>query len=162
MATLVFWRLELLVGMAVDHRQVVVVILLAHKPARVLAEGAHLIFEGGRIPDELGFIEHLVDPLHHFVAHLYPHADIHRAGLMGDAVGGAKLFQPIRAPAAGGHHHPLGHHGFLLAVLLDAYPFAHIPLQHQVGAFAAKAHFYAPLLQMPLNGQINILGLLGA
>ena len=39
----------LLVGVPVDHCQVVVVIFLAHKAAGILAEGAHLVFEGAGI-----------------------------------------------------------------------------------------------------------------
>ena len=38
-----------LIGMAVDQGQVIVVILLAHKTARILAEGTHLVAPGLRI-----------------------------------------------------------------------------------------------------------------
>ena len=37
---------QLLVAVAVDHRQIVVVVLLAHKAPGILAEGAHLVLEG--------------------------------------------------------------------------------------------------------------------
>ena len=45
--------LELLERMAVNHRKVVVVILLADKAARILAEGSDLVFERLRISDKL-------------------------------------------------------------------------------------------------------------
>ena len=88
--------------MAVDHGQVVVVVLLADKAARVLAEGADLVLERLGIPHQLRLVEHPVDRLHHLVAHLHPHADIHRARLVGDVVLRAQALQPVRPPAAGG------------------------------------------------------------
>ena len=84
-------RLQFLIGMAVNHRQVVVVILLGHKAARVLAEGAHLVFERLGITYELGFVENVVYLLHNLVSHLYPHAYIHRARSVGDSVFFARL-----------------------------------------------------------------------
>lgn len=78
-------------GVSVDHREVVVVVFLRDKAARVLAEGAHLVFERLGITYELGFVENVVYLLHNLVSHLYPHAYIHRARSVGDSVFFARL-----------------------------------------------------------------------
>ena len=93
--------------MAVYHSQVIVVILLAHKAPRILAEGPDFIFKWFWVSDELGLIEHIVDPLHDFIPHLHPDADIHCSRFMGDLMLCAKPFQPIRSSAPSGNHHIL-------------------------------------------------------
>ena len=96
--------LEVLVGMSIHHRQVVIIVLLADEAAGILAEGADLVLEGLRIAHQLGLIQHSVHHFHDLVADLHPDADVHRTGRVGDVMLGAQLLQPIRAPAAGGYH----------------------------------------------------------
>ena len=83
--------LQVLVGVAVHHRQVVVVVLLADEAAGVLAEGADLVLEGLGIAHQLGLVQHPVHHLHDLVADLHPDADVHGARLVGDVVLGAEL-----------------------------------------------------------------------
>ena len=52
--------LALFKGMAVDHGEPVVVVLLRDEAARILAEGADLVLERRRVADELGLVEDLV------------------------------------------------------------------------------------------------------
>ncbi len=97
--------LALLVGMPVHHREAAIVIFLAHKAARVLTEGAHLVAERFTwVSDKLAFIEHVVHALHDFVAHLDAHANVNRARRMLDVVLAAKALEPIGAAAARRHH----------------------------------------------------------
>ena len=49
-----------LVGMAVDHRQAIFVILCGHLSRRIGTEGTHLIVEGGGIIHQLGLVEVLI------------------------------------------------------------------------------------------------------
>ena len=154
--------LQVLVGVAVDHRQIVVVILLADKAAGVLAEGAHLVLKGLGIADELGLVEHIVHRLHHLVAHLHPDADVHGAGGVGHAVAGAELVEPVRAPAAGGHHGVGGVDLILRLALGEKGAHAPAVLDEQIGAGAAKADLHPMRQQVVLDGGVNLLGLFRA
>ncbi|MPM81610.1 hypothetical protein SDC9_128666 [bioreactor metagenome] len=69
----------------------------------------------------------------------------------------ADLFQPIRAPAACSHHHPLGKNSLLRPAVIYVDATAYVTLQNEVGAFAAEEHLHPSLLQILLDGQINIL-----
>ena len=155
-------RLLILEGVAVDHGQVVVVVLLGHIAARVLAEGADLIFEGGRVADELGFVEDVVDLLHDLVAHFHPHADIDSAGLMLDAVLGAQALQPVRAPAAGGHHGVSGQELGLSVAVGQQYAPAQAVFNDEVAALPAEKDLHAALHEIVLYAQIDVVGLFGA
>ena len=153
---------ELLVAVAVDHRQVVVVVLLADEAAGVLTEGADLVLKRLGVPHQLGLIEHPVDGLHHLAAHLHPHADVHGAGLVGDVVLGAQALQPIRPPAAGGDDGALRQNLLLLPPPADPDPQAGLPVQNQVRALIAEQHLHPVLQQVLLDGVVEVLGLLGA
>ena len=87
--------------MSVDDRQIVVVIFLADKTARILTEGTDLVFERLRIADELRFIQNLIDILNDFIPDLHAHTDIDCARLMRDVMLIAQLFQPVRTASAG-------------------------------------------------------------
>ena len=100
--------LHLLVGVAVDHRQVVVVVLLTDKSTGILAESTDFVLKGLGVPHQFGLVQHPVHRLHNLVADLYPDTDVHSAGSVGDVVLSAELLQPIRPPAASGHHRVLG------------------------------------------------------
>lgn len=106
-------RLFIFVRMTVHDGERVVIIFLADEAAGVLAERAHLVFKRLRIADQLGFVEDVVDFLHHLVAHFHAHADIHSARRMRDAVFFTHPFQPVRAPPAGRHDDPLRRNRFL-------------------------------------------------
>ena len=152
--------LELLVGVAVHHRQAAVVVLLGNKSARVLAEGADLVLEGAAVANELALVQDLVHVLDDLVAHLYAHANVHRAGLVLYVVARAGVFQPAGTAPAGGNDHgagvkllgsvrPHGHHAAADAVL-----------NHQVLALGAEAHLHPGVHKVVLNGQVELLGLL--
>ena len=64
-------------------QSVIVIVFLAHKASRVLAEGTDFVLKGQRVANQLGFIENIIDILHNLIAHLYPDADIYRSRLMG-------------------------------------------------------------------------------
>jgi hypothetical protein len=48
------------IRMTIDHREIVIVILLGHETPWILAEGPNLVFEGRGIADEFGFIKNLL------------------------------------------------------------------------------------------------------
>ena len=138
--------LFLLVGVSVHHGQIVIVILLTDKAAGVLAERANLVLKGPGIAHQLRFVEHPVHGLHDLVADLHANADVHSTGCVGDVVLRAELFQPVRAPAAGGHHGVLGVNFQIdLAVGHGNAP-ADVLLQNQVAALIAEVHLHAMLL----------------
>ena len=153
---------QLLVAVAVDHRQIVVVVLLADKAPGVLAEGAHLVLEGPGMPHQLRLVEDPVHRLHDLAAHLHPHADVHRARLVGDVVLGAQALQPVGPPAARGNHRMAGQNLLLPAVLAHLHPPAHVPLQNKIGTLAAEEQLHAVLQQVLFNGVVEVLGLLRA
>ena len=67
--------------MAVDHGQPVLVILCCHLSGRIGAEGSDLIIKGGRVVDQLGFIQILIQEIHDLIPDLHAAADIYRANL---------------------------------------------------------------------------------
>jgi hypothetical protein len=157
--------LEVFVGMTVHDGEVVVVVFLADEAARVLAERAHLVFKRLRIADQLGLVEHAVDKLHDLVAHLDPDADVHGAGLVGDAVFLADLFHPVRA-APSGRDHDVGGEDlkvFMASADLDRGDAgADVPLQDNIGALVFKQDLHAVLQQVVLDVQIDLLRALRA
>ena len=156
--------LLLLEAVAIDHGQIVVVVLLSHKAAGVLAEGAHLVLPGLGVADEFGLIQHLVHLFHDLVAALHAHADVNGAGLVGDVVLGADLLQPVGTAAARADDHSIGINsmGFLVLGSLDEHALALLVLQDDVLALGAEQHLHAVVGQIVLDGQIQLLGLLGA
>ena len=92
---------DILERVTVDDGKVIVIVFLTHETAGVLAESAHLVLEGERVADELGFVQYLVDEFHDLVSDFDTYADIDRAGLMRDVVCGALLFKPVGAASAG-------------------------------------------------------------
>ena len=156
--------LLLLEAVAIDHGQIVVVVLLSHKAAGVLAEGAHLVLPGLGVADEFGLIQHLVHLFHDLVAALHAHADVNGAGLVGDVVLGADLLQPVGTAAARADDHSIGINsmGFLVLGSLDEHALALLVFQDDVLALGAEQHLHAVVGQIVLDGQIQLLGLLGA
>ena len=152
--------LEILVGVAVHHRQVIIIVLLADKAAGILAEGTDLVLKGLGIAHQLGFIQHPVHGLHDLVADFHPDADIHSAGSVGNAVLRAELFQPVSTPAAGGHHRVLCINLQIVLAVGDGHALAHFIFQNDVAALVTEVHLHAVFLEIALNGQIDGLGLL--
>ena len=155
-------RLELLIRVAVDDGEVIVVVFLRHEAAWVLAERAHLVLERGRVADELGLIQHAVDGFHDLVAHLDAHADVDRAGLVLHTVLEADLLQPVGAAAAGGDDGVPGLDGVVLVPIVrhDA---AAAPVTHDdVLARAAEEHLHAVVAQVVLDTEVDLVRLLGA
>ena len=91
------FALLLLVTVSVDDCEVVVIVLLRDKSARVLAEYTHFVLERSRITDEFALIEHFVDFLHNLVADFDSDADVDNAGRVRDIVLCAHLFEPFRS-----------------------------------------------------------------
>ena len=155
-------RFQVLIGMAVYHRQIVIVIFLAYKAARILAESTHLVLKRKRIADELRLIKNVVHILHDLVADLHTHADIHRSGHMGDVMLLAELFQPVGSLSSGSHNHVLRVDHLLVCLLcriLQNRSFTDIVLHNQIPAVAAKQNLHALFQQILLNPVINLLGL---
>ena len=148
-------------AVAVDHGKVVVVVFLRHKAAGVLAEGAHLVFPRLRVADELGLIQHLVHLFHHLIAALHTHADVHRAGLVGDVVLCAELFQPVCSAASSADDHLVRVHGQQAVAVLQQHALAAFLFQNDVLALGIEAHLHAVVRQIVLDGQIQLLCLLG-
>ena len=156
-------RLALLIAVPVDDGKVVVVIFLRDEAARVLAESAHLVFEGVGIADELGLVEHLVDGLHDLVAHFDPHADIDGSRDVGDAVHDAHARQPVRASSSDADDDIVRFERLFVALLIgNAHAPADIVLDEEVEALRPEAHLDAVLKQILLDGVVELLRLLGA
>ena len=81
---------------------------------------------------------------------------------MGHAVAGAELVEPVRAPAAGGHH-GVGGVDLILSLALGEKG-AHAPavLDEQIGAGTAKADFHPMRQQVALDSGVNLLSLFRA
>ena len=148
--------------MAVHDGEVVIVIFLADKAARVLAECAYLVFKRLRVADEFRFIQNVVHGFHDLVAHLYAHADVHCARRMGDAVAGAELVKPIRAASAGCHNGLLRVNVVFVLTFRNVHADAGVVLQNEVAARAAEANLHAVIQKILLNRVINLLRLLCA
>ena len=155
-------RFQVLIGMAVYHRQIIIVVFLADKTARILAEGADFILKGQRITDKLRLIENIVYILHDLVSHFHAHADIHGPRHMGDIMLLTELFQPVCSFSAGGHDHMIGINHLFIRMLCGIFqysPFTDIVLHNQIPAVAAKQNLHALFQQILLNPVINLLGL---
>ena len=126
-------RAQFLVGVAVavDHGQAALVVLLADQPAGVHAEGAHLVFKGVGIVDQLGLVEVLGEVIHHRIGHLDAHADVHFVVVRVDVVLLRHLRKPRRAAAAGGGHHVAGALQHALAVRAGHVHAGHAAVLHQ-------------------------------
>ena len=154
--------LLLLVGVAVDHRQVVVVVFLTDKAAGVLAEGTDLVLEGPGIAYQLGLVQDPVYGLHDLIADLHTNTDIHSAGGVSNVVLRAELFQPVGATAAGGHHGVLGIDLHIHLAVGHGDALTDVVFQDQVAALIAEVHLHAVFLEILLNGIVNALGLFRA
>ena len=155
--------LLLLEAVAVDHGQVVVVVLLCHEAAGVLAEGADLVLPGLRVADELGLIQHLVHLFHDLVAALDANTDVHGAGLVGDMVLCTNFLKPVCAAAAGADDHGVAVDGAGLPVALtQQHAPALLVFEDDVLALGGEEHLHAVVSQIVLDGEIELLCLLGA
>ena len=127
--------------MPVYHRKVIVIVLLADKAARILAERTHLVLERLRVANQLGFIKHIVDVLHHLVAHLYTHANINRPRLMRDLMLSADTLQPVRAAPPGSNHRMRRKNLTLRFSVRDGYALASVTLHDNIFALAPEQDF---------------------
>ena len=148
--------------MAVDDGEIVVIVFLADKAAGILAEGSHLVLERARIADQLAFIKHAVDLFHDLVAALHAHADIDRAGLVGDAVLGAELFQPVRAAAARRNDGMPGADFLRLVALAQGNAEAGFAVHQQFFAFPAEEQLHVVVAQIVFQREIERLRLFRA
>ena len=154
--------LELLVGVSVDDGEVVVVVLLADEAAGILAERANLVLERLGIADELRLVENVVDLLHDLVSYLDAHADIDCAGLMGDIMLSAELFEPVRAAAPCRYYGVLREYLYVLLALADIDALAAVAVEDYIVALVAEEHIDAVFYEILLDGVVDILRLLRA
>ncbi len=107
------------VGVPVHHGDAAVpgvVMLLADQPARVHAEGAHLVFKRVGVIDQLRLVQVLGQRVQHGVRHLDADADVHLVVGDGQVVLFCDAAEPAGPPAAGGEDHAGRLHRFLLPV----------------------------------------------
>ena len=154
--------LEILIAVSIDDGKVVVVVLLADESAGVLAERAHLILERARIANQLALVQHAVDLFHDLVAAFDAHADIDRAGLMGDAMLSADFFQPIRAAATRCHDGMLGANLLRLLALAQGHAHAGFAVHNQLFAFPSENQLHAVFTQVIFQREIERLCLFRA
>ena len=154
--------LELLVGVSVDDGEIVVVVLLADEAAGILAERANLVLERLGIADELRLVENVVDLLHDLVSYLDAHADIDCAGLMGDIMLSAELFEPVRAAAPCRYYGVLREYLYVLLALADIDALAAVAVEDYIVALVAEKHIDAVFYEILLDGVVDILRLLRA
>ena len=155
-------RFLLLEAVPVDHREVVIVVFLADKAAGVLAEGTYLVLEGGRVADQLGLVQHAVDPLHDLVPHLDPHADVDRSGQVCDVMLSAEALQPVRtAPSCGDDGmsgiNLLGH-----ASVVDGHAQALVSVQNQIVTLITEAELHARIPQVIFDVPVEAMCLFGS
>ncbi|MPM86470.1 hypothetical protein SDC9_133559 [bioreactor metagenome] len=152
--------LQVLIAVTVDHRQIVVVVLLRDKASGVLAEGPDLVLKRPGIANQFGLIQHPVHHFHDLVAYLHPNADVHRAGCVSDIVFGAELFQPVRTAAARGHNGMLCNDLLVGLSVGNGDAFAYIIFQNNVGALVAEQNLHTLLQQILFDGKVQALRLL--
>ena len=129
---------KFLVGVTVDYGKIVVIVFLADKTARILAESANLVLERLGIADELRLVENVVDLLHDLVSYLDAHADIDCAGLMGDIMLSAELFEPVRAAAPCRYYGVLREYLYVLLALADIDALAAVAVEDYIVALVAE------------------------
>ena len=112
--------------------------------------------------DQLRFVKRAVDDLHDLVATLDAHADVHRAGRMGDVVLRAQLFEPIRAAAAGRDHDLASLHRPHMGLVAQGDAGTHRAVDQEVLAFRFEQDLDAVVQQVVLDRQIQLLRLFGA
>ena len=78
------------IAVAVDDRDLAVVMLLGNQSAGIHAEGAHLVFKGVGIIDQLGLVQVFGQVIHHGIGNLDAHADVHLVVEGGDARAGSR------------------------------------------------------------------------
>ena len=151
---------QILVAVPVHNRQIVVIILLRHKSARILAESTDFVLPWSWITDQLPFIENFIDHFHNLISALYPDTDVHGTRPVGNPVLFAHLFQPVRTAAAGSNHNLSGRQ-LLPAFLCDnAYAGAHVLFQNDILTLCSEQHLNTFVCQIILNVQIEFLRLL--
>ncbi len=120
-----------------------------------------MFFHGLRVADELRLIQHLVHLFHDLIADLHTDTDIHSAGGVSDVVFRAELFQPVCAAASGADDHLVRVHRQQAVAILQQHALAAFLFQNDVLAFGIEAHLHAVIRQIVLDGQIQLLCLLG-
>ena len=145
-----------LVGMSIDYRQPVIVILCRHLSGRIGAEHPDLVVESRCVIHQLCFIQLFVQLLHDLIPDLYTDAYIHGAVSGLDAVFLADVGKPAGSFPAYAHHDLRSvkaftvfcHHAFCSSILYD-----------QILNHRHKADLYALLQQMLLETGINLIAL---
>ena len=81
---------------------------------------------------------------------------------MGDVVLRTNFFQPVRTAAAGADDHFIRIDAAQAVAVLQQHAFALLVLEDDVLALGAEQHLHAVVGQIVLDGQIQLLCLLGA
>ena len=145
--------------MSVYHRQIIVIIFLADKPSRILAECPHFILKRSRISDQLRLIQYLVDFFHNLITHFDTHADIYRAGFMRDVILCTKRLQPVRTAPSCCHYNMRRFIPLLFRASFSgqADSLTDILFHNQILTAAPKKHIHALFPQIILNRAIDLL-----
>ena len=155
------FRFAILIRVAVDHCKIIVVILLADKTAGILTEGADLVFKRARISDQLGFVQNLIDELHHLIAHLNSNADVYCARLVCDSMFCTDPFQPVGTPSAGRDYRMSGQTVTAFLTSAQCRADTAFPFQQQFFTFPAKQHLDPFFGKILFNCKVELLGLFG-
>ena len=148
--------------MAVYNRQIVIVILLAYKSARILTKCPYFVFKGLGITYELRFVQNTVNKLHNLVTNLDPDADINRAGLVGNVKFGALLFKPVGSAPAGRNYSVLGKALEFLIFIADIRTKTNTVFYYKAITFMREKNLHAIFYKILLNSKIKLLRLFGA
>ena len=148
-----------LVTVTVDDCQIVVVVLLRHESAGVLAEDTHFVLERFGITDEFGLVKHIVDFFHNLVAHFDSHADVDDARCVRDVVFGAHLFKPVRAASARCDNGFVRKDFLFVAALavFDIHAFALVAFQNDVGALSCENEVNTVISQIVFDCKVQIV-----
>ena len=148
---------KFLVGVTVDYGKIVVIVFLADKTARILAESANLVLERLRIAYQLRFVKNLIDLFHDLVSDLDAHADVNRAWNMRYIMFRANAFKPFRASSSGCDNGRFCVDFFCFFAVCDIYAVALVAVQDNIRAFITEKHFNAVFEQIFFNRVVKSL-----
>ena len=145
--------------MAVDHSQIVVIVLGRHLTRGIGAEGPHLVVKSRGVVNQLRLIHVPVELLADLIPHLDADADIHRADTGLHAVRLADVGEPVRPLASHSRNHVICR---VAAALVGEHLLHHIVLDHDVGHHGVELHLHAVLPEVVLQTAVDLVALLRA
>ena len=152
--------LQVFEAVSVYNSQVIVVVLLCYKSARILTESTHFILPRLRIPNEFSFVKYLVDHLHDLVAALDTDTDINGPRLMGNSILLADFFQPVSASSSGSNNDIVSVDFLTACLIFQTNALTDILFENNIVTLRVKTHLHAFFLQIILDIQIQLLSFL--